>query len=103
MTLLEPTDDIRLNDGEALLGPVLQVLFHFLSTQPLKKKPAGITEVEERFAILIDESAAVGADGQFHPFHGLTGRTGFGFRSGILRWIGLSLSVKCRHPGHEKE
>src|SRR5439155_25009860 len=35
---------------------------------PLKQQPGGIAEVEERFAILINEVSAAGADLEFHRF-----------------------------------
>ncbi len=70
MACAEPAEDIRLDDGEPLAGPVLQVLLDFLAVESLKEQPGGVAEVEEGFAVLIDEIATVAAGLQLHLLDG---------------------------------
>src|SRR5262249_3204912 len=66
MLLAHPANDVSLNDGKSLGGPVLQILVHLLAVQPLKQQPGGVAQVEERLAVLIHEVAAIRADLQLH-------------------------------------
>src|SRR5262249_3382682 len=66
MALVEPPDDIGLDDGEPLRGPVLKVFVQFVVIEALEEQPAGVGEVEERLPVLIDEVAAVRTDLQPH-------------------------------------
>src|SRR5579864_1080973 len=100
----EAADDIRLDDGEPLASPVVQILLNFLAVEALKKQPGGVAEVEERFAVLIDEEPTVGADLQLHSFDGPGRRcVRFGVTPRILRRIGLNASLKDQHPNNEKK
>ena len=62
MALAEAADDVGLDDRESLGDAVLQVLINLVVIEPLKEQPAGVGEVEERLAVLIDEVAPVRAD-----------------------------------------
>ena len=70
MAFAEAPDDIGLHDSEALVDSVLQVFVKFFVVEPLKQEPAGITKVEEWFAVLIDEVAAVRAHFELKIFDG---------------------------------
>jgi hypothetical protein len=37
VTLVKPADDVSLDDGKPLRGPVLQVFIHLLAIEPLKQ------------------------------------------------------------------
>src|SRR5262249_1475975 len=62
MALAKPPEDIRLDHGEPLAGPVLQVLFDLLVIKPLKYQPGGIAEVEEGRSGVVCEIAPVGTN-----------------------------------------
>ena len=62
MALAEASDDVGLDDREALGDAVFQVLIDLVVIEPLEEQPAGVGEVEERRAILVHEVTPVGAD-----------------------------------------
>ena len=43
-------------------NPVFEILVQFLAIEPLEEQPAGVAEVEERLALLVNQVASVGAD-----------------------------------------
>src|SRR5262249_40627527 len=65
MACAESTEDISLDNGEPLTGPVFQVLLDFLAIEPLKQQPGGIAQVEEGLAVLIDKVTPIRADLEF--------------------------------------
>src|SRR5262249_7036075 len=69
MLRVQPPKNIRLDDGEPLTGPVLQVLLDLRAVQALKQQPGGVAQVEEGFAVLILQVASVRADVELGVFH----------------------------------
>ena len=49
----------RLNHGEALPRPVLEIAGRLLAVQPVEELPRRIAEIEERSAVLVHEEAPV--------------------------------------------
>src|SRR5579871_4352618 len=62
MTNVQATENIGLEDGEPLIGPIFQVLSQFLVIEPLKYQPGRIAQVKEGLAVLIDKVSTIGAD-----------------------------------------
>src|SRR5262249_51267131 len=75
---VEPSDDVGLDDGEPLPGPVFQVLLYFLVIESLKQQPGGVAEAKERLAVLVDEVVTVGAYFQPHPLDRTVGIKAWG-------------------------
>src|SRR5262249_48183155 len=52
---------------EPLPDPVFEVLLYFLVIESLEQQPGSVAEVEERFVVLINEVATIGANFQLRP------------------------------------
>src|SRR5262245_50116613 len=85
MAFAQPPEDVGLDHGEALPGPVLQVLFDFLALEPLEDEPGRVTQVEEGLAVLVDEVAAVGADLELEALDRRPGLRFRRFRARVVR------------------